>query len=150
VNLTCTLTASPSGAQSLPKCNLNPTSITLQTAGTATTTLSVSTTAASSASLVMPKLLKLWGLGSGGSALALVVMFGVSSRRRRWSSMLVLFCLIVAEGVIGCGGSSGGGSSNQGQGTPATTAGNYTFTVMGTDSSNAKITTSVSVTIAVQ
>jgi hypothetical protein len=33
---------------------------------------------------------------------------------------------------------------------PATTAGNYTFTVTGTDSSNAKITASANVTISVQ
>ncbi|WP_263355404.1 FG-GAP-like repeat-containing protein [Acidicapsa acidisoli] len=151
MNLTCTLTASPSGAQSLPTCTLNPTSITLQTAGTATTTFSVSTTAASSASLALPKRMNVWGLGSGGSALALVAVFGVSSRRRRWLSMLVLLSLtVVAAGVIGCGGGSGSGSSSQSLGTPATTAGNYTFTVTGVDSSNAKITTSVNVTIAVQ
>ncbi len=149
MNLTCKLTASPSGAQSLPTCALNPTSLTLLTSGSATTTLSVSTTAASSASLAMPKLLKLWGLGSGGSALALVVIFGVSLRRRRWLSMLVFICLTVAAGVIGCGGGEGG-SPKQSQGTPGTTAGIYTFTVTGTDSSNAKITTSVNVTIAVQ
>jgi Pro-kumamolisin, activation domain/FG-GAP-like repeat/Bacterial Ig-like domain (group 3) len=150
MNLTCTLTASPSGAQSLPACTLNPTSITFQTAGTATTTLSVSTTAASSASVVIPKPLKFWGLGSGGSALALVVVFGVSSRRRRWLSMLIIISLTVAAGVIGCGGGSGSGSSSQSPGMPATTAGNYTFTVTGTDSSNAKITASANVTISVQ
>ena len=68
--------------------------------------------------------------------------FGIPFRRRRWTSMLAHLLLVAAMETIGCGG---GGSS-----TPATTAGNYTFTVAATDSVNSKITTSTTVTITVQ
>jgi hypothetical protein len=155
MNLTCALTGSPSGAQSLPTCTVNPTTITLTAGGSGTTNLKVNTTAASTASLVWPARLKLWAAGSGGSILAFVLMIGVPSRRRRWLSMLVLLWMIVTAGAIGCGGggASGGGqspSSPNSPATPATTVGSYTFAVTGTDTSNAKITTSANVIINVQ
>ena len=151
MNLTCTLTNSPAGAQSVPTCSLNPASITFSSSGSGTTALTVSTTAASTASLVQPSRREFWRFGGSGSVLALVLLFGLPKRRRRWVSMLVLVCLIAAAGAIGCGG--GGGGSTQtttGKTIAATTAGSYTFTVTGTDTVNAKITTSASVGITVQ
>jgi FG-GAP-like repeat/Bacterial Ig-like domain (group 3)/FG-GAP repeat len=155
MNLVCTLTTSPTGVQSPPTCSLNPASITLATSGSGTTVLTANTTAASTSSRVQPPQLKLWGIGCGGSVLAFVVMFGNLSRRRRWASLLVLLCSIAAAGVIGC--TSGGSgqsaptspSSPTPPSSPATTAGSYTFTVTGTDTVNAKITTSANVTITV-
>jgi hypothetical protein len=149
MNLACTLTASPNGAVSLPTCGLNPASVTIATGGSVTTILTVNTTAASGSALVQPSRLRPWELGSG-TVLAGLLMFGTSSRRRRWMLLLALLCVFVAAGV-GCGGGgvSGGGQSNSAV-TPATTAGSYTFTVTGTDSTNLKITSSASVTVAVQ
>jgi hypothetical protein len=68
--------------------------------------------------------------------------FGIPFRRRHWTSMLALLLFVAAAGAIGCGG---GGSS-----TPATTASNYTFTVAATDSANAKITASTTISVTVQ
>ena len=51
VNLACALSSSPVGAQSLPSCSLNPTSLTFTTTGSQTTVLTINTTAASTASL---------------------------------------------------------------------------------------------------
>ena len=68
--------------------------------------------------------------------------FVIPFRRRRWTSMLAHLLLVAAMETIGCGG---GGSS-----TPATTAGNYTFTVAATDSANTKITTSTTISVTVQ
>ena len=150
MDLACALKASPSGAQSLPTCTLNPASVTLSAGGTATTKLTINTTAASTASLALPNRTNRWAMGSGGATLAFVLIFGVSSRRRRWLSMLAIVAMIAISGVIGCGGGSGSGGSNHGPSTPGTTAGNYTFTVTGTDTANAKITTSVDVTVTVQ
>jgi hypothetical protein len=149
MNLACTLTASPNGAVSLPTCGLNPASVMIATGGSVTTILTVNTTAASGSALVQPSRLRPWELGSG-TVLAGLLMFGTSSRRRRWMLLLALLCIFVAAGV-GCGGGgvSGGGQSNSAV-TPATTAGSYTFTVTGTDSTNLKITSSASVTVAVQ
>jgi hypothetical protein len=56
--------------------------------------------------------------------------------------MLAHLLLVAAMETIGCGG---GGSS-----TPATTAGNYTFTVAATDSANTKITASTTISVTVQ
>jgi subtilase family serine protease len=150
LNLTCSLTTSPSGAQSLPKCSLSPTSVTITAGGSGTTTLTVQTTAASSASLGQPFGQKLWGRGGGGAVLALLLMFGLPARRRRWLLMLVLLGIVAAAGVIGCGGGSSNSSTNNTPVTPATTPGNYVFTVAGVDSANAQITTSTPVTVTVQ
>jgi len=151
MNLTCSLTGSPAGAQSLPTCTVNPATVTLTASGSVTTTLKVNTTAASIASLVWPTRLKFWAAGGGGSVLAFVLMFGVPSRRRRWLSTLVLLWVIVAAGAIGCGGGGGqSSSSSTNSTTPATTAGSYTFAVTGTDTSSANITTSANFIINVQ
>ena len=148
MNLTCAVTSSPSGAQNLPTCSFSPTSVTLASGGNKTSTLTVSATATSAASLVRPSGRELWGLGGDGAALAAVLIFGIPFRRRRWLSLLVLLWIIAAAGIIGCGGSgsASGGGGGSGGGSQGTTTGNYTFAVTATDSANAKITTSTSFT----
>jgi hypothetical protein len=146
LKLTCALTTSPSGAQSPPTCALNPASVPLVSGGTATSVLTISTTAASTASLLQTDRKNLWGFSGGSAVLALLLMCGIPARRGRWMSMMVLFGIVVAAVAIGCGG----GGTSTGPGTAATTAGNYTFTVTGTDSASATITTSTTVIIAVQ
>jgi hypothetical protein len=148
MNLTCSLTNFPAGAQSLPTCSLSPASVTIAASGTGTSTLTVETTAASSTSaLAQPSRQNLFGLGGGGALLAAVLFFRLPSRRRRWAKMLLLLAVAAAGLAVGCGGSS---PQSVGTSTPATTAGNYTFTVTGTDSSNSKITTATTVVITVQ
>jgi xanthine/CO dehydrogenase XdhC/CoxF family maturation factor len=151
MNLTCTLTSSPAGAQSLPTCALNPASVTLASGGNGTSTLTVKTTAASTTALARPTEQHFWKLGSGGAALAALLLFGIPFRRRRWTSMLALLLFVAAAGAIGCVSSKGtSGGSGGGSSTPATTSGNYSFTVAATDSVNAKITASTTVTLTVQ
>ena len=137
------------GAQSLPACSLKPTSVTISGGGNASTSLTVNTTAASSSSALIPPGRQDWMTWSGGGILTVALLFGVPSwRRRRPSSWF--FCLDSSSpGSFGCGG-GGGSSSNPPPGTPATTAGNYTFSVAGTDATNAKITASTNLTITVQ
>jgi uncharacterized repeat protein (TIGR03803 family) len=147
MNLSCSLTSSPTGAVSLPTCVLNPASVALASCGVGTSTLTVKTTAASSTALARPTDQHLLKLG-GGAVLAALLLFGIPFRRRRWISMLVLLLLVAAAGVIGCGGGTSGGGG--GPSTPVTTAGNYTFTVAATDSANAKITASTTVSVIVQ
>ena len=150
LNLACKLTGSPSGAVSLPTCSLNPASLTLTTGGSGTTKLTIATTAASTASLVVPSSKSLWGLGGGGAVLAVLLMCGIPARRRRLASMLALLWLVAVGFTIGCGGGGGGNSGNNTPPTPATTAGNYTFTVTGADASNSAITTSTTVSVTVK
>ncbi len=149
LNLACALTASPTGAQSMPTCNLNPASVTLAAGGQATTVLTAKTTAAlSSSSLHRPGTQDLWQRWGGGGVLALALMFGIPGLRGRRPALLIGLCAVIAAGVIGCGG-GGAPSSNQ-PGTPATTVGSYTFSVTATDASTTKIIASTYVTVTVQ
>ena len=146
LNLTCSLIASPAGAQGLPTCSLNPVSMNLASGGSGTATLTVNTTAASPASAR----LNFWRM-SGGPVLAALIMFGIPSRRHRWASALMVLLVMVGGGIIGCGGGGGGASSKSVQpSTPATTAGSYTFTVTSTDAAHSELTTSTNVIITVE
>jgi hypothetical protein len=150
LNLACALTASPTGAQSVPTCNLNPASVTLAAGGEATTVLTAKTTAASSSStLHRPGTQDLWQRWGGGGVLALALMFSLPGLRGRRLALLIGLCAVIAAGVIGCGG-GGAPSSNVQSGTPATTAGSYTFSVTATDASNTKIIAATNVTVIVQ
>jgi hypothetical protein len=147
LDMTCALGNSPTGAQSLPTCSLNPANIAIAAGGSGTSTLTINTTAASNSALARPLPRNLWDVGGGGALLAVLVLFGVPSRRRHWALMFVLVALALGGCAIGCGGSGG---QSTGPGTPATTAGNYTFSVTGTDSANPKITVSTNVKVVVQ
>jgi probable HAF family extracellular repeat protein len=125
VNLTCTVATSMTGVNDMPTCSLNPTSVTLSGTTPQTSTLTVSTTAASSA---VNRMQRLFAPMTGGTALALVAFFLVPKRRRNWLVMLGLFVLIISASAIGCGG---GGSKGGGGGNSGTTAGTYTITVTG-------------------
>ena len=138
LNLTCALTASPAGAQSIPTCGLNPASVVVAAGGKATTVVTVNTTAASSGNA-----LNQWG---GGGILALALLFVTPSLRRRKTTLLLIACGIA---IIGCGG-GGNASSTPPPTTPATTPGSYTFLVTATDASNAKVTASANLTVTVE
>jgi len=146
MNLTCALTGSPTGAQSLPTCSLNPASVTIASDGTGTTVLTVNTTAASTTALLLPFGKNSWALGGGGAVLAGLLMFGIPSRRRRWVSMLVILAAVFAIGAIGCGGGSSSKPPTT-PSTPATTAGSYTFTVTATSGT---VTASATIPLSVQ
>ena len=149
MNLTCTLISSPTGAQSLPTCSLAPTSLTLTAGGNGTATITIHTKAAGNVILGSPFNQKLSWLGGGGTVFAAIVLLGLPAKRRRWMSHLGLLSLVLSFAAIGCGG--GGGQSTTPQpGSPATTAGVYTFAVVGTDATNAKIAVSRGVTITVR
>jgi len=143
LNLTCALTSSPTGAQNLPTCTLNPASLTFAAAGSATATLTVGTTATSAALRQDER--SPW-LPAGGVTLALLAMMGIPRLRRR-STWLVMLFLAIGAGAVGCGG--GGGSSTTPPVTPGTTAGTYVFTVKAVDSVVATTTTSTTVSFTV-
>jgi hypothetical protein len=151
VNLSCKLSTSPLSAQSLPTCSLDPTTLTVAADASKTTTITVNTTAASAA-LVWP-LNELRSIGQGGLALAGLLMFGTSLRRRGWLSVLALIAIAVGFAAIGCGGKGGGGGGSPSptpSPTAATTAGAYVFTVTATDSTNSGIIFSSTVNVTVQ
>jgi Bacterial Ig-like domain (group 3) len=151
MNMSCTLVASPKGAQSLPVCSLTPVAVKIAAGATGSTVLAVQTTGSSTAANIVPSPANLFGLG-GGTILAGLLLIGVPARGRRWMVIPVLLWVFVVTGASGCGG---GGNSNSGSGSggasvPPTTAGNYTFTVTGVDSANSSITSSTNLTLTVQ
>jgi hypothetical protein len=99
------------------------------TAGTAT--LTISTTAPTSAAMAYPNRPGVPWYAAGGAALACLLFFGIPARRRSWRTLLGILALLVtlAGGVAACGGGGGGGG---GGGIAGTTAGTYAVTVTAT------------------
>lgn len=155
INLTCKLTSSVAGATDPPTCTL-PSSVNLTGSSAATATLTIDSTASSTAA-AHPTLRKAL-FGGGGALLACLLFFGIPARKRSWRSLLGVLVLCVSLSLMGCGsgsaattggGSSGGGGSGGGGTVAGTTAGTYTFTVTGTDAGTGKITSSIAVTVTV-
>jgi len=150
VQLIAAITSSPSGAVQLPTLSFTTNPVTVTNSGT--TTLTITTTAAVAASsttsgLVNPKGPGAW-YAAGGATLACLLLFGIPAKRRCWRTMLGMLVLLVAlagGGVLGCGGTTY--NIAQTQGTPGTTAGTYTITVIGTSGT---ITESGTVSLTVQ
>jgi subtilase family serine protease len=151
VNLTCALTTSPSGANASysPACLIAPTSVTLSgTTSSATATATFKSTARStSTALASPQERhNHWYTAVGGATLAFALFFGIPARRRSWRSMLALLVFLVGMAGVGCGGGGGGNSTPVATGT---TAGQYVFTVTGTDAATATTTATTMVTLTV-
>ena len=138
VALTCAIT--PTAASDPATCSLSPASVSITDTTAKTSTLTVSTTAASSA---LNRTNKLFWPSAGGTALALVFLFGIPRRRRNWLAMVGLLVLVISVAGMGCGGSTPSGGGN-----PGTTAGTYTVTVTGT-STSPSLTKTTSVTLTV-
>jgi hypothetical protein len=151
VNLSCAITNSPAGGSDPPTCSI-PSSVSITGTTAATATLSVATTAPSSASLDRP--LTRFVFGEGGAVLALLVFFGIPARRRPWRMLSMLAVVVLTAAVIGCSGGSSSGGSGSGSGggsqtNPGTTPGIYTITVTGKDAATGAITASSNVTLNV-
>src|SRR6185437_8026726 len=149
LNLSCALTSSPAGAQSLPTCSLSPNSTTIASGGSIASTLTIHTTAGGTTASLQPFGNSIRWFGGEGAALAVILLFGIpTKRRRRWMSYFILTLLVsVGAAAIGC---RGGGSQGAPPPPPPTTAGTYSFTVTATDAANKTITASTIVTITVK
>jgi VCBS repeat protein len=144
VALTCAIT--PAAASDPATCALSPASVTISGTTAQTSSLTLTTTAATTAAVNHPTPGKARWYAAGGATLAGILLFLMPARRRRWRTMLgmiVLFALLTV-GLVSCGGGGGGGSGNKGGGggtsNPGTTAGTYTVTVTGTSGSTAETT----------
>ena len=143
VNLTCKTTTLMTNVNDMPTCSLSPLSVNIQGATAQTSTLTINTTAATSANNQSKKVI--WP-SAGGATLALLLFFTLP-KRRNWLGMLGVLVFFVSVGTLGCGG---GGSSQRGGGggNSGTTVGSYTITVNGT--SGALSVTVGTVTLTVQ
>jgi hypothetical protein len=111
----------------------------------ANATLTVTTTAPTTALLVPALRLKKGWSGVTGLTFGCVVLF-IGCKRRRWQKWLgvLAFCFAIFSGISACGGGSNGGGG--GGGTQGTTPGVYTITITGT-SSQLTANTTISVTV---
>ena len=147
VSVACSISASPSGALDIPTCAASQ-SVTLSSSTTSgTATITVNSTAASSA-LMRPRVRSGAGWEAGESvALALVVIPLYTRRRRKALSLLVFTTvLILLSGMSACGGS---GSKTPPPSNPGTTPGNYTVTVTAVGNDAAKTAASTIFTLTV-
>ncbi len=144
VNLACSVTTSLTDVSDMPTCSLNPTSVTISGITAQTSTLTVTTTAASSAANQMRN--PFWPV-AGGDTLALALLFIRQRRRSRWQARLGLLILFISAGLVACGGGSSGGGGGGGGGSPGTTAGGYTITVTGTSGSVSATVGSIALTV---
>ena len=150
VVLTAAITAGPASPNHPPTFNFGTTSPVNVTGSTASGTLTIYTTAPSSANLASP-LSRISWYTTGGGSLACLLLLGIPARRRDWRKAIKLVGLLIllAGGVSACGGSSG---KNSGTTTgeiidPGTSAGNYTVTITGT---SGKTTAAASIILTVQ
>jgi hypothetical protein len=139
VSVACAVTGSGSPA---PTCSLAQPSVAITSAKAGTDVLTVTAVSASAAVHVADSADRTW-YAAGGIALAGILLFGLPGRRRAWQRMLSLMLLIIAAGVVGCGGTSSGGGGGGGGGTPA---GSYTVTVTAT-SGTATQTSTITATV---
>jgi trimeric autotransporter adhesin len=147
VNLSCFFTSNASNDPAT--CNMNPASVTLSGSGSQTATLSIASTAATSA-MVDHKTI-FWPSAGGGLVLACALFFWIPKKRRSWLAMFVLLVFLGSMAGMACGGggggsNSGGGNNGGGGGTPGTTAGTYAVIVTATSGSLSHSTT-VNVTV---
>jgi len=145
VNLSCAIT--PADANVPATCTI-PTSVTISGASAQTTTLTVNTTAATSA--YNPARKFLWP-SAGDAAFACILLIGIEARRRKLQTILgtLMMLFFIAGGLVACGGGGNNGASGGGGGggNPGTTPGTYTITVTGTSGT---ITETGTVTLTVQ
>jgi trimeric autotransporter adhesin len=135
VALACAFTSNASTNPAT--CSLSPASVDI-TSGALTSTLTINTTAATSAKNEVKKLF--WP-STGGVAVASLLFFLTPRRRRNWLAMLGLLAVFAGLAGMGCGGGSGNGGGGGGGGNTGTVAGAYAVTVTGTSGSASQMTT---------
>jgi hypothetical protein len=137
VSLTCAVKFTGTGtANDAPVCSLSPSSVTVSSGTTGSTTLTVTSTAATASlrGFLLPS----------GTALAALTLCGFLPRRR-WRGIMMVFLLgvVVTAAFTGCGGSSKSSSPKD----SGTTTGSYSVTVTATSGS---FTTTTPIPLTVQ
>jgi hypothetical protein len=136
VALSCAIT--PAAPSDPATCSI-PASVTISNSTAQVTTLAVNTTAPTfiSGAISTPS----W-MAVSAAAFPCILLVGISTRRRRWQSVLAVLVLFgITCGLASCSSSTSAGN------TPGTTGGIYTITVTGTSGA---ITQTGTVSLTVQ
>ncbi|MGA7109093.1 MAG: FG-GAP-like repeat-containing protein [Terracidiphilus sp.] len=145
VALTCAI--APTATSDPATCALSPASVTISGASVGTSTLTLTTTAATTADLDHRKPGGIPWFAGGGATLACLVFLMTPARKRRLRKLFGVIVLLafMGAGLVSCGGGGGSGKTGNGGGggttNPGTTAGTYTVTVTGTAASTTSTTT---------
>jgi len=151
VALSAIIVTSPAGA-TVPTLSFGATTpVSVAAGATANATLTVTTTAPTSAALHPPTRPGIPWYPAGSFTLACLILFGIPARRRNLRSMLGMALLLtaLAGGVLACGGGGNSGGSGGGGSTTVTgtTAGTYSINISGISGSEAE---SATITLIVQ
>jgi len=143
VNLTCAVSYQGQGTpDSPPTCSLSPSQAQVTSNSPVSSTLTVSTTAASAADT--PEGI----FDRYRIALAGLLFLGVLPRRRwRGGLLFTLLCLVALGGTLGCSGGNSGGAGSTSPSTSGTTTGNYKVAVTATSGT---VTTSTTIPLSLQ
>lgn len=143
VAVSCAVSNTPANAVEVPSCSVTGSPVTLSATTTSGTVTLTFTTTAPVATLRRPRGSG-WE-GAGATVLALLVFFGIPSRRRGWRALAgLLAAAFVLVSISACGSSNTSGKS-----IPGTTAGTYTYTVTGTGTPAPNSTPTITVTLTV-
>lgn len=144
VALTAQVTGSPAGAQYAPTFSFGATSpISITDTNPKTATLTIGTTAATTAALALPARPGLRWLPVGGATLAGLLLLFVPTRRRNWRALLGMVALLALfASLSACGGGVSSSTSIAG-----TTQGAYTIIITG---SSGTTSASKTITLTVQ
>jgi hypothetical protein len=145
VNLTVAMMSGPANAQSPPLVKLSSPSVMISGGNPATVIATITTTTLTygKQAAIDPSRGSKWYSG-GAAALACVLLLGIPARRRRLKAMLGLLLIAAAGMGMGCG------VSLNPIATEATTAGNYIFSVTGTDQATGTLSATGILTVTVR
>ncbi len=128
INLTCAVSYQGQGTPNdPPTCSLSPAQVQVTGSSPISSTLTVTTTAATTSARLQRT------FNQSLIAFAGLLFLGTMPRRLwRGRLLLVALCLITLGGMLGCGGSSNSSGSGNTTPIPGTTSGNYQVVVTGT------------------
>jgi N-acetylneuraminic acid mutarotase len=139
LNLSCAISSAPANVVDAPTCSLSPAAVTITGTAAVTSTLTIATTASTSA-LNHPFQ---WLLApASGVAFACMCFLGLPGKRARRGWFVVLLLAAVSISMSGCASGPSGSSGGSG----GTTVGSYTVTVSGFSGAIAQ-STSLSLTV---
>ncbi len=142
VNLSCSVAGKNAGDSKIPTCSFNPAQVTVANGLASASTLTIKTTAPATTSAGRAAKPFPWS-APATAAFALLLFFGLPTRRARTRAFLAFILLFSAfASVTACGGGGGGsgGTTPPPVVTPGTTPDIYTITFNAVDAATGTVT----------